>query len=111
MHARAAAYAEYTQAVMLDKMLAGLPELARAMSESLSNVDRITIISDGHGGAGSQITGEVSKMVAQVPALLETITGMSIPDLLRRLQEVQSAQQVPPKSLADSKSQSDDSRG
>ena len=95
MHARAAAYAEYTQAAMLDKMLAGLPELARAMSASLSNVDRITIISDGHNGAGSQITSEVSRMVAQVPALLETITGMSIPDLLKRLQEVQSAQPLP----------------
>src|SRR5439155_9493328 len=55
MHARAAAYAEYTQAAMLDKMLAGLPELARAMSESLSKVDRITIISDGHDRAGSQL--------------------------------------------------------
>jgi flotillin len=91
MHARAAAYAEYTQAAMLDKMLASLPELARAMSSSLNNVDRITIISDGHSGMGSQVTGEVGKMVAQVPALLETITGMSIPELLKRLQEIQSA--------------------
>jgi flotillin len=92
MHAKAGAFAEYTQAAVLDKMLAGLPELARAMSGSLSNVDRITIISDGHNGAASQITGEVSRMVAQVPALLETITGMSIPEMLKRLQEIQAPQ-------------------
>jgi flotillin len=91
MHARASAYAEYTQAAMLDKMLAGLPDLARAMSESLSNVDRITIISDGHNGAGSQLTGEVARMVAQVPELLESITGLSIPEMLKRLQEIQSS--------------------
>jgi len=91
MHARAAAYAEYTQAAVLDRMLASLPELARAMSASLSNVDRITIISDGHGGASSQITGEVARMVAQVPTLLETITGMSIPEMVKRLQEIQAA--------------------
>jgi len=92
MHARAAAYAEYTQAAMLDKMLTGLPEIARAMSQSLASVDRITIISDGNNGASSHVTGEVSKMVAQVPALLETITGMSIPDMLKRLQEIQANQ-------------------
>jgi flotillin len=92
MHARAAAYAEYTQAAMLDKMLASLPELARAMSASLSNVDRITIISDGQNGAGSHLTGEVSRMVAQVPTLLETITGLSIPEMLKRLQEIQGSQ-------------------
>ncbi len=91
MHARAQSYAEYTQAAVLDKMLAGLPELARAMSSSLNNVDRITIISDGHNGVGSQVTGEVARMVAQVPALMESITGMSIPDLIARLQEIQSS--------------------
>ncbi len=91
MHARASAYAEYTQAAVLDRMLASLPELARAMSSSLSNVDRITIISDGHAGASSQITGEVARMVAQVPTLLETITGMSIPEMVKRLQEIQAA--------------------
>ncbi len=91
-HLKAAAFAEYTQAAVLDKMLAGLPELARAMSASLSNVDRITIISDGHNGAGSQVTNEVARMVAQVPALLETITGLSIPEMLKRLQDVQGTQ-------------------
>jgi flotillin len=90
MHAKADAYAEYTQAAVLDKMLAGLPELAKAMAGSLNNVDRITIISDGNGGAGSQLTGEVARMVAQVPALMENITGMSIPELIARLQEIQS---------------------
>jgi flotillin len=91
MQKKADAYAQYTQAAVLDKMLTGLPELAKAMASSLNNVDRITIISDGHnGGAGSQITGEVARMVAQVPALMETITGMSVPELLQRLQEIQS---------------------
>jgi hypothetical protein len=77
---------------MLDKMLASLPELAQAMSASLSKVDRITIISDGHnGGIGSQLTGEVGRMVAQLPVMLESITGMSMADLMKRLKEVQEA--------------------
>jgi flotillin len=100
MHAKAAAFAEYTQAAVLDKMLASLPELAKAMSSSLNSVDRITIISDGHNGAASQVTNEVGRMVAQVPALLETITGMSIPELLKRLQEVQGNGTTPPPPVA-----------
>ncbi len=92
MHEKAEAYAEYTQAAMLDKMLASLPELAQAMSASLAKVERITIISDGRDGAvGSQLTGEVGRMVAQLPAVLESITGMSMADLLKRLKEVQDA--------------------
>jgi flotillin len=89
MHQKADAYAEYTQAAMLDKMLASLPELAQAMAGSLSKVDRITIISDGHNGVGSQLTGEVGRMVAQLPVLLESITGMSMGDIMKRLREVQ----------------------
>ena len=33
----------------------------------------------------SQITGEVAKMVAQVPELFETLTGQKVSDLMQRL--------------------------
>ncbi len=100
MQVKAEAYAEYTQAAMLDKILASLPELAKAMSSSLANVDRITIISDGKDGtAGSQLTGEVGRMVAQLPVVIESITGMSMADLLKRLKEVQEAPPPPPRTV------------
>jgi flotillin len=87
MHQKAAAYQEYSQAAVLDKLIGGMPEIVRALSQSLASVDKITVVStgDGHAGGVSQITGEVAKMVAQVPELFETLTGQKIGDLMQRL--------------------------
>jgi flotillin len=87
MHQRAAAYQEYSQAAVLDKLIGGMPEIVRALSQSLASVDKITVVStgDGHSPGVSQITGEVAKMVAQVPELFETLTGQKISDLMSRL--------------------------
>jgi flotillin len=89
MNVKAQAYRGYTEAAVLDKLLGGLPEVARAIAQPLSHVDRITVIStDGgaNGSAGvSKITADVAKMVAQVPALIESLSGVSIGELLRSL--------------------------
>jgi flotillin len=87
MHQKADAYQEYSQAAVLDKLIASMPEVVRALSQSLASVDKITVVSTGDGrSAGvSQITGEVAKMVAQVPELFETLTGQKVGDLMQRL--------------------------
>jgi len=87
MHQRAEAYQEYSQAAVLDKLITGMPEVVSALSQSLASVDRITVVStgDGHNAGVSQLTGEVAKMVAQVPALFETLTGQKVSDLMQQL--------------------------
>src|SRR5262249_31490888 len=87
MQQKADAYRAYGQAAVLDKLLTALPEVVRAISEPLTKVDKITVIaSDGNGAAGvNKITGDVAKMVAQVPALVESLSGISVADLLRNL--------------------------
>ena len=86
MEVKAQAYSGYGQAAILDKFLAGMPELARAMSEPLSKVDKITIVStggdSGSGLGSSQMVADVAKMIAQTPALFEGLTGMKIGDLM-----------------------------
>ncbi len=87
MEVKANAYSGYGQAAILDKLLSGMPELARAMSEPLTKVDKITIVSTGdgtgHGGIGSAaMVNDVAKMIAQAPALFEGLTGMKLGDLL-----------------------------
>src|SRR5258708_589405 len=73
MKVKAAAFHEYNQAAVLDKLLTGMPEMVRAIAEPLSKVDKVTIVStggdNGHGMGASRITGDVMSMVAQVPAL------------------------------------------
>jgi flotillin len=87
MHQKADAYQEYSQAAVLDKLINSMPEVVRALSQSLASVDKITVVStgDGHSAGVSQITGEVAKMVAQVPELFETLTGQKVGDLMQRL--------------------------
>jgi flotillin len=87
MHVRANAFQEYNQAAIADKMIAILPEVVRSMAEAFNKVDRITLVSTGEGGGGpSALTGELTKMVAQVPAVVETLTGMKMGELVDRLQ-------------------------
>src|SRR6266699_1981310 len=89
MKVKAAAFHEYNQAAVLDKLLTGMPEIVRAIAEPLSKVDKVTIVSTGgdnsHGLGASRITGDVMSMVAQVPALFELLSGTRIGDLMNRV--------------------------
>ena len=87
MQLRAEAYHEYSQAAVLDKLLNSLPEVVRALSEPLAKVDRITIVSTGDGDSvgANKITGDLTRMVAQAPALFEALTGTRVGELMERL--------------------------
>src|SRR3989440_1710925 len=87
MKDKSAAFHEYNQAAVLDKLLTGMPEIVRAIAEPLSKVDKVTIVStgagtDGHGLGASRLTGDIVNMVAQVPALFELLSGTRIGDLM-----------------------------
>jgi flotillin len=100
MHMRAQAFREYNQAAVLDKLLSGLPEVARAMAEPLSKVDKITIVStgpnDGRGAGANQLTADIARMVAQVPELFETLTGVKVSDLMSHVSGLDGAAPAPP---------------
>lgn len=87
MQQRAGAYQDYNQAAVLDKLLTGMPEVVRALSEPLSKVEKITVVSTGDGAGGGtgvgRITADMSAMIAQVPALLEGLTGVKVDELLK----------------------------
>jgi flotillin len=90
MNVKAEAYQEWNQAAVVDKLITGLPDVVRAMSAPLSQVDRITIVSTGDGDAAGahKITGDMARMAAQVPALFEALSGMKMSDLLGKVQSI-----------------------
>jgi len=90
MNVKAAAYQEYNQAAVIDKLITGLPEIVRALAAPLANVDKITIVSTGNGDTAglNKITGDITKMAAQVPALFETLSGMSLGELLGKVRPI-----------------------
>src|SRR5258708_164926 len=78
---------ESNQAAVLDKLITGLPEVVRALSEPLSKVDKVTIVSTGNGDAAGayKLTGDITKIAAQVPALFEALSGMQMSELLGKV--------------------------
>jgi len=90
MNVKAEAYQEYNQAAVVDKLITGLPEVVKALASPLANVDRITVVSTGNGDAAglNKITGDITKMAAQVPALFETLSGMPLGDLLGKVRQI-----------------------
>ncbi len=93
---KADAWQQYTQAAILQQLLDKLPELARAVAEPLARTDKIVVINSGgdaHSGTGaSRITRDVTDTVAQLPAVIEALTGLDLMALLRSLPAVKDSQ-------------------
>ena len=90
MNIKAEAFQEYNQAAVFDKLISGMPEVVRALAEPLSRIDKVTIVSTGNGDAAGayKLTGDVTKIAAQVPALFEALSGMQMSDLLSKVRTI-----------------------
>jgi flotillin len=90
MNVKATAFQEYNQAAVIDRLFASMPEIVKALASPLANIDKITIVSTGNGEAAgmNKITGDITKMAAQVPALFETLSGMSLTDLFSKVRTI-----------------------
>jgi flotillin len=90
MNVKAEAFQEYNQAAVVDKLLSNMPEIVRALAAPLSNIDKITIVSTGNGDTAGmhKITGDLTAMAAQIPALFETLSGMQMSDLLSKVKAI-----------------------
>lgn len=84
MSEKAASWKQYDQAALIQMVVEVLPKMASAVSEPLSRTDRITIIGGGEGGAGaSKITRDVTDIVAQVPPVIESLTGLDLSQMIQ----------------------------
>jgi flotillin len=90
MNVKAEAFQEYNQAAVIDKLLSGMPEIVRALSAPLSQVDRITVVStgDGHSAGLNKVTGDIAQIAAQVPALFEALSGMNVQELMSKVRTI-----------------------
>jgi flotillin len=90
MNLKAEAYQGWNQAAVVDKLLTNMADVVRAMSEPLSKVDSITIVSTGNDSSTgvNKITGDMTKIAAQVPAIFEALSGMDIKSLMANVQQI-----------------------
>jgi flotillin len=84
---KAKSWGEYSEAAIADRLLTILPELAGKVAEPLSKTEKIVMINSGNGdGVGaSKITRDVSKIVAELPEILESLTGTQLTELVKAL--------------------------
>jgi flotillin len=90
MNVKAEAYLQYNQAAVVDKLITNMPEVVRALASPLANIDKITIVStgNGHSAGMNKITGDMTEMAAQIPALFETLSGMKMSELLGKVRSI-----------------------
>jgi flotillin len=87
MAAKARSWGDYNEAAVTDRVLEVLPQLAAAVSAPLAKTDRIVMIG-GNGGTtagASRITKDVTQIVAELPAMLEALTGVKFDELVKRV--------------------------
>jgi flotillin len=112
MNVKAEAFQEYNQAAVVDKLLTGLPEVVRALAAPLSQIDKVTIVSTGNGDAAGayKLTGDMTKIAAQVPALFEALSGMQMSELLSKVRRIGDKAPKPDEPVVESRESRVDSR-
>jgi len=90
MNVKAEAFQEYNQAAVIDKLLTSLPEIVQAIASPLNKVDKITIVSTGNGSSSGlhKLTGDMTEIAAQVPALFEALSGTPMSELLSKVRKI-----------------------
>ena len=86
MQKKADSWQAYSQAAIVEILLSKLPEIARAIAEPLSKTEKIVIVNTGGDSAGaSKVTKDITNIIAQLPPLVEALSGVDIKDLASKL--------------------------
>lgn len=82
MDKKAAAWKQYNEAAIVQMLAEKLPEIARAVSEPLAKTEKMIVINtDG----ASRVTQDITKIIAQLPPVVESLTGLDFAKLLQRI--------------------------
>lgn len=93
MRQKAESFKEYNQAAVLEMIVRTLPEVAGKISEPLSKTEKMVIINSGGaaGGGASKVTADVTQIIAQLPPILESLTGVKFEKLLEQVPALKKA--------------------
>ncbi len=80
---KAQAWERYNEAALFESYMKILPELARSVSEPLSKVDKIVMVSGDKGLGTSKLTSQVAEVLAQMPEVVKSLTGVDLKKYLK----------------------------
>ena len=81
---KAQAWDKYNQAAILEMYLKMLPDLAKAVSEPLSKVDKIVVVGGDKSLGTTKITSQVGEILAQMPEVVKSLTGVDFKKYLKK---------------------------
>jgi flotillin len=86
MRKKAESWGYYNEAAITQMFIDALPKLAAAIAEPLSRTEKIVIISTGGDSAGaSKLTQDITKIIAQLPPVVESLTGVKMEEMIERI--------------------------
>ena len=93
MRLKAESFKQYNEAAVIELIVRVLPEIAGKISEPLAKTEKMVIINSGNGqgGGASKITGDVTQIIAQLPPVLESLTGVKFEKLLEQVPALRKA--------------------
>src|ERR1051325_10488033 len=93
MQAKAESFKQYNEAAVIEMIVRVLPEVAGKISEPLAKTEKMVIINSGNGpgGGASKLTGDVTQIIAQLPPVLESLTGIKFEKLLEQVPALKNA--------------------
>jgi flotillin len=93
MRVKAESFKQYNEAAVIEMIVKVLPDVAGKVSEPLSKTEKIVIINSGNGpgGGASKVTGDVTQIIAQLPPVLESLTGVKFEKLLEQVPALKKA--------------------
>jgi len=106
MRMKADSFKQYNEAAVIEMIIRVLPEVAGKISEPLSKTEKMVIINSGNGTAGggaSKLTGDVTQIVAQLPPVIESLTGIKFEKLLEQVPSLKRSMSGPSPAVGDKK--------
>lgn len=82
MREKAEAYKQYGEAAIVQMIVEKLPEIAKNISEPLTQTDKMVIIDNGGGNGAAKVTQNVTKIISEVPEVVESLTGINLINLI-----------------------------
>lgn len=88
---KAQAWKQYNQAAIVDIIVNKMPEIAKAMSDPLTKIDKIIMVS-GDGAGPSKLARDVASTVATLPELIKQLSGVDVTEILKSIPTTTSTQ-------------------
>ncbi len=85
MAAKAEAFKSYNEAAVYQMVVEKLPELAKAISEPMSRIDKMVVVDGGDGKSGvTHLTRQVAEILAQLPDVVQTLSGVDLKEFAKK---------------------------